>query len=96
MEKKRTAVLDYRLYKEAGVLSRKVIYSDNEEDPEFYLLDLSKDILEKVWDLVQKEGTFLGFEEYCLLKVTVNNIRAICSRIYKDGIKIFEKEAYDK
>lgn len=78
-----TVLLDYKLFKETGILSRKVVKSRDKKEPEFYYLNLATTALDDLWRLIEEKGTCLDIDEYALLKVTKVNLHAIMRRVYQ-------------
>jgi len=87
-----TMILDYRLYREAGILSKRIIKPKEEEGPEFYLLYSAKDLLDELGEVIKEKGTELSLEEFCLLKAVRDNMKAICNRTFKNGVPGYLKE----
>jgi hypothetical protein len=78
-----TVILDYKLFKETRILSRKVITSRGKKGPEFCYLNLATTALDDLWRLTEKEVTCLDIDEYALLKVTRINLHEIMRRVYQ-------------
>ena len=83
LKKPDTVLLDYKLFKETGILSRKVVNSRDKKEPEFYYLNLATTALDDLWRLIEEKGTCLDIDEYALLKVTKVNLHAIMRRVYR-------------
>ena len=89
-----TMILGYRLYKEAGILSRRIIKPKEEEGPEFYFLHSAKDLLDELGEVIKEKGTELSLEEFCLLKAVRDNMKAICDRTFKNGVPGYPCKVY--
>lgn len=76
-------ILDYKLFKETRILSRKVVTSRDKKEPEFYYLNLATTALDDLWKLIEEKGTCLNIDEYALLKVTKVNLPEIMRRVYR-------------
>jgi hypothetical protein len=83
LKKPDTILLDYKLFKETGILSRKAITSRDKKEPEFNYLNLATTALDDLWRLIEEEGTCLSINGYALLKVTRINLHAIMRRVYQ-------------
>ena len=83
LKKPDTVLLDYKLFKETGILSKKVITSRDKKEPEFYYLNLATTALDNLWRFIEEEGTCLDIDEYALLKVTKVNLHEIMRSVYR-------------
>jgi len=83
LKKPDVVMLDYKLFKETGVFSRKIITSRDEKGPEFDYLNLATTALDDLWRLIEEKGTCLNIDECALLKVTRVNLHAIMRMAYR-------------
>ena len=83
----RTVIIDYRLYKNKGVVSRKIVNSDNKDDEEVIrLLRPASNILNKVWEIADKQETCLTLREMMYLKMAKDFVHSICIAEWRKGL----------